>query len=96
MSLAAIISSMPSVESRIRTGYSNLSNFSALAKPIDITSVTAEPISVRIFMKRPKASLTKAPPKAVPSPVKSRIQAAAATRSATARPVTIRLAFSPE
>ena len=43
MSLAEIISIMPSVASRTRTGNSNLSNFSAWRKPTDMISVTTEP-----------------------------------------------------
>ena len=39
----------------------------ALAKPVDMTSVSAEPTSASTFMKRAKASATKAPPKALPS-----------------------------
>lgn len=62
MLLAEIISIMPSVHSRISTGYSNLSKRSALAKRIDITSVTAEPTSASTFMKRPKESWMKALP----------------------------------
>ena len=62
MPLAEIISIMPSVHSRISTGYSNLSKCSALAKRIDMTSVTAEPISASTFMKRAKGSWTKASP----------------------------------
>ena len=40
MLLAAIISIMPSVASSTSTGYSNLSNFSCLANPRDMISVT--------------------------------------------------------
>ncbi len=66
MSLADTMTIMPSVASMIRTGYSNLSNFSALAKPTDMTSVTTAPMTVSTFMNRENGSATNAPAK--PSP----------------------------
>src|SRR5690606_16302015 len=96
MSLADTISSMPSVESTTRTGYSNVSNFSSRAKPPDMTSVITEPPSVSSFISRANGSLTKAPPKAVPSPTKTTIQPPTPRISAMERPVTVVLARSPE
>ena len=69
MSLAEIISIMPSVASRISTGIFELVELLLpWRSPTDMISVTAEPTSVSTFMKRANGSLTKAPPKASPSP----------------------------
>ena len=84
MSLAEIISIMPSVDKRMSTGNSNLSNFSCLAKESDMISVIAEPTSARSFMKRENGSLTKASLKAAPSCGLSSIQPAATSRSTAA------------
>ena len=96
MLLAEIISIMPSVASRISTGNSNLSNFSALAKPTDITRVTTDPPTARSLKNRANGSDTKAPPKAVPSVPKKPIQPSAKTRMATASPLTVLVALSLE
>ncbi len=93
---AETISNMPSVEITIRTGNSNLSNFSALAKPTDMISVTMEPISVSTFMKRLKLSLTMAPPNAAPFVGKRTTRASAAISTATDNPLTSVVARSPE
>jgi hypothetical protein len=49
-----------------------------------MTSVSAEPTSVRSFMKRANGSMTNAPSKACPSTVAKSIHAPAATSRSTA------------
>jgi hypothetical protein len=61
MSLAEIISSMPSVASTISTGSSNLSIRSALAWPTVITIAVMEPIRTSTFMNFANGSDRKAP-----------------------------------
>ena len=58
---------MPSVARTTSTGNSKRSNLSARAKRQAMTMATAEPISAATFMKRAKASTTKAPSKNAPS-----------------------------
>jgi hypothetical protein len=68
MSLADTIISMPSVASRMRTGYSKRSMRSAFMKCTESAIAAAEPSSTRILNSRAKPSTTKAPWNAISRP----------------------------
>ena len=80
---AEISTIMPSVESSTRIEYSKIRRDGSDRNSVDRISVTAEPISARIFRKRAKSSTMKLPPKVVSLPAGSISSSTPVTTSST-------------
>jgi hypothetical protein len=87
---------MPRVESSTRIAYSKMRRDGSDRNSVDSTSVTAEPIRARIFMKRAKSSTMKLPPKVTCLPAGSMYSSTPTTiRSSTASVVTVLVVSCP-